>query len=282
MQKNTKETDSKRITKRAASGKGATKSTVSRKSTSNTKVSKSNSAKKTLENKSTKNNNSKAKQKSATKVNSKKSMTKKSRNTSKEITNSKRTKKPEIIEYYDLPYRYNQTVVKILAQTPTTLFVYWDIADSDRKEYEKRFGENFFEITVPVLIVHNRTMNYSFEIEINDFANCWYFTVADSKCNYEIELGRRLKSPSAQIPENYIGITSSNVIETPNNHILFEKNQKILFFRNVKTSQDVEKDISQFELMKYAGRIYNIYDVYKKIYSFEELLDIEKNPSSSF
>ena len=115
MQKNTKETDSKRITKRAASGKGATKSTVSRKSTSNTKVSKSNSAKKTLENKSTKNNNSKAKQKSATKVNSKKSMTKKSRNTSKEITNSKRNKKPEIIEYYDLPYRYNQTVVKILA-----------------------------------------------------------------------------------------------------------------------------------------------------------------------
>lgn len=278
MQKNTKETVSKKATKQATSGKSATKSTVSRKSTSNTKVSKSNLAKKALENKSTKKNNSKAKRKSTTNVNSKKSTTNKSRTTS----NSKRAKKPEIIEYYDLPYRYNQTIVRILAQTPTTLFVYWDIADSDRKEYEKKFGENFFEITVPVLIVHNRTMNYSFEIEINDFANCWYFTVADSKCNYEIELGRRLKTPSLQIPENYIGITSSNVIEAPNNHILFEKNQKILFFRNVKTSQNVEKDISQFEFMKYAGRIYNIYDVYKKIYSFEELQDIEKNPSSSF
>ena len=92
--------------------------------------------------------------------------------------------KIEPVEYYDLPYRYNQTVIKVLAQTPTTLFIYWDISDNDRKKYEKEFGENFFQNSKPVLIVHNDTLGYSFEVEINDFANSWYLHVADSKCDY--------------------------------------------------------------------------------------------------
>lgn len=192
-------------------------------------------------------------------------------------------KKPEIIEYYDLPYRYNQTVVKILAQTPNTLFVYWDISDEDRKKYINKFGENFFNDTYPVLIIHNKTLNYSFEIEVNDFANSWYFNVNDAKCEYEIELGRRVKPIQTKInlPDNYEYVTSSNVIEAPNNHILFEKNQKILFFRNVKTNSYFQKDISSFNFMKYIGQIYNIYNIYKKIYKDEDFKDI-KNPGSSF
>ena len=78
------------------------------------------------------------------------------------------------MEYYDLPYRYNQTVIRVLAQTPSTLFIYWDISDKDRKNFEKQYGENFFQETKPVLIVHNDTLGYSFEVEINDFANSWY------------------------------------------------------------------------------------------------------------
>ena len=190
--------------------------------------------------------------------------------------------KAQVIEYYDLPYRYNQTVVKILAQTPKTLFVYWDISDSDRQKYIQEFGENFFNNTYPVLIIHNQTMNYTFEIEINDFANSWYFNVNDAKCNYEIELGRRPRNNYVHIPNNYMYVTSSNTIEAPNSHILFEKNQKVLFFRNVKNGYQYSKDVSQFSFMQYFGRIYNIYDIYKKIYKAEELRDIEKNPSSTF
>lgn len=191
-------------------------------------------------------------------------------------------KKPEIIEYYDLPYRYNQTVVKILAQTPKTLFVYWDISDDDRKRYAEKFGEKFFENTVPVLIVHNKTMNYSFEIEINDFANSWYFNVNDAKCDYEIELGRRARTQEVSLPNNYMYVASSNVIEAPNNHILFEQNQKTLFFRNVKTNTTTAKDVSQFQFMKYMGRIYNIYDIYRKIYRENELQELRKMPGSKF
>ena len=52
---------------------------------------------------------------------------------------------PNIVEYYDLPYRYNQTVVKVLAQTPTNLFIYWDISDEDREQYVKEYLENTSE-----------------------------------------------------------------------------------------------------------------------------------------
>ena len=202
--------------------------------------------------------------------------------TSRSAKATKKAKKVEVLEYYDLPYRYNQTVVKILAQTPNTLFVYWDISDADREKYMNEFGEDFFQSTVPVLIVHNKTMNYSFEIEINDFANSWYFNVNDAKCDYEIELGRRSRTTNIVLPNNYMHVASSNIIEAPNNHILFEKNQKMLFFRNVKTNQSFTKDISQFEFINYIGRIYNIYEVYKKIYKEEELQDLEQLPSSNF
>ena len=70
-----------------------------------------------------------------------------------------KTKPVSIIEHYELPYRYNETIVKILYQTPNTLFVYWDISDKDRKKYLEQYGENFFEVTHPILIVHNDTMN---------------------------------------------------------------------------------------------------------------------------
>ena len=197
---------------------------------------------------------------------------------------SKNTKqknlKIDVLEYYDLPYRYNKTVVKVLAQTPKRLFVYWDISDEDRIGYIKQYGENFFNDTKPVLIIHNTTMNYTFEIEINDFANCWYFNINDEKCDYLVELGRKPKRDNL-IPNNYIHITSSNKIESPNGHILFEKNEKSFFFRNVKTNQTVSKNIANLEFINHLGRIYNIHDMYKEIYKKDEILDIN-NPTSSF
>lgn len=278
MPKNTKDSSSKKnINKDTEISKiDSTKSAKSL--TSTTKKGKTKSVK-SEQKKSTSSSNTKKKS-AVQKSNSKKNTSKPKKKTTTKKSNVSKQKKVEVIEYYDLPYRYNQTIVKILAQTPNTLFVYWDISDEDRKNYINTFGNNFFDETVPVLIVHNKTMNYTFEIEINDFANSWYFNVQNSKCDYEIELGRRPKTNEIELPDNYVHITSSNVIEAPNNHILFEKNQKLLFFRNVKTNSTVEKDVSNFSFMNYAGRIYNIYEMYKKIYKKDELANLEKLSSS--
>ena len=188
-------------------------------------------------------------------------------------------------EYYDLPFTYNQTVVKILAQTPEILFVYWDISEEDRQKYIETYGENFFNETKPVLIITNKTMNYTFEVDINDFANSWYLHINDAKCEYNIELGRRPISKQIELPNNYMYIASSNVIEAPNDHILFEKEQSVAYFKNVKTDVVSEKPITKLTFMSRLGKIYNIYDMYKQIYkneSFDEASKIMGNSSSIF
>lgn len=227
------------------------------------------------------------KAKSSSKKVAGKSTTKTTKKTTKITATKKSTKKEkvEIIEYYDLPYRYNQTVVKVLAQTPNTLFVYWDISDDDKNKYIEEYGEYFFNNTKPVLIVHNLTMNYSFEIDINDFANSWYLTVADSNCDYKIELGRRPINEYVTINNNYLYIANSNDIDAPNDHILFDNLSKFVYFRNVKTNTTTKKDIISFSLLRKIGKISSIEQFYKKMYANEKIsfdkLDL-RNPSSKF
>lgn len=200
--------------------------------------------------------------------------------TSKKTKTTKNKKaKNTLVEYYDLPQKYNETVVKVLAQTPKTLFIYWEISDKDIAKYKKQFGENFFETTKPVLIIHNNTLNYTFEVEINDFANSWYLHVNDSKSDYKIELGRRPIN-NESIKENYIHISSSNEIESPNDHILFNNSQKMVYFRNVKTNQETSKQVNSLSFIKNMGKIYNIYDIYQELYKNEENIEDLTNPSS--
>ena len=258
-------------------------STTKKASTSSSKATKSKTA---STKKKTTTATSGTKKKASTASTRKKATTTKKTSTTRKKTSTKKAsskeEKVEIVEYYDLPYRYNQTVVKVLAQTPTNLFIYWDISDKDRKNFEKKYGEHFFENTRPVLIVHNDTIGYSFEVEINDFANSWYLNVADSKCDYRIELGRRPITKTQEIHDDYIYVSTSNEIESPNDHILFNKEQKMVYFKNVKTGEQISKPISSISFIRNMGKIYNIYDLYKELYqneNIEELYDLS-NPSS--
>ena len=219
--------------------------------------------------------------KTTTKKATKKSNTTTRKTSTKRKSVSKKVK-IEPVEYYDLPYRYNQTVVKVLAQTPSTLFIYWDISDEDRKNYEKQYGKDFFNNTKPVLIVYNDTLGYKFEVEINDFANSWYLHVADSKCDYRIELGRRPIIKTEKLKDDYIYVTTSNEMQAPNNRILFNKEQKMVYYKNVKTGTITEKPINTLSFITNMGKIYDIYEIYKEIYKNEDVENIYdlKNPSS--
>ena len=187
-------------------------------------------------------------------------------------------------EYYDLPWGYNKTVVKILAQTPKKLFVYWEISEDDRNTYIKDFGENFFETTYPVLIINNIDINYSFEVAINDFANSWYIDVNDANCNYVVELGRKIKeSYSQNFNYDYIYVTHSNVLEIPNNKILLPSNIKTVTFRNTQNNVETYKDVN-YSLLK-SNENNSLVNFYKSIYSIEENESINNifdytNPSS--
>lgn len=301
-----KEKKVKKVTKTAESGKKVTskkdaspKKTGSKNVSSKRTSSKSDSPKRTSsksvskKSEAVRKNVSKSQKDVAVKKVSKKTSTKSktgnkvvASKTDKKSTSSKVAKvketekwsaKPMLAEYYDLPYRYNETVVKILAQTPTTLFVYWDISDNDRSSLINTHGENFFYETKPILIIHNITKNYSFELEINDFANSWYIRTQEPNCDYVIELGRK----AINKPEEYIYIDSSNKIVSPNDHILFEKaNLGNVLFRNVKTNVLSSKDFGSLRFINDIDKLYgNLYDVYSRLYNDETLNKLE-NPSS--
>lgn len=262
-----KETTKKASVSSKRSVKTTNKSNANKKATSTSKSTRSKSSSKTTKT-------------------TEKSATKKTRKTTAKKGTKNSIVKPVIVEYYDLPYRYNQTIVKVLAQTPNNLFIYWDISDEDRKNLEELYGENFFEKTKPVLVVHNETLNYTFEVDINDFANSWYLQVNDSKCDYKIELGRRpivdLKEFKTTVPNNYIYISSSNDIIAPNDKVLFNINPETIQFRNVKTNNTQTKSITKLTFMPHlqqVSKIYNIYNLYKELYKDENLEDIF-NPSS--
>lgn len=207
---------------------------------------------------------------------------------------SKEVKSPEyLLEYYDLPYRYNETIVKILAQTPKKLFVYWDISDKDRRRYLNAFGEDFFEKTYPVLLLYNEDKNYVKEIPINDFANSWYMDIDDAKTKYTVQLGRKFKEKPqiiniAKIEEeqivlktDYLPFADSNKMEAPNDHVLLEKLPRFVTFRNVKTNQEIVKDMGEFKTV--FGKNYNVKEFYEEHYK-EEITDgifDMANPSSN-
>ena len=300
--KNTSKKSSTTSTSKAVSEKTAKKDTkkktTSKKATTKKTTTKTSTAKKTsTTKKAATTKKSKTTKKVTTTKTKKRTTTKttKSRKTTKEIlpeeitASTDLTKKIEILEYYDLPYRYNQTVVKVLAQTPTTLFIYWDISDDDRNRFVEQYGEDFFNNTKPVLVIHNNTMHYSFEIEIDDFANSWYLHVNDANCEYSVELGRRPKyyneSRHVDIPNNYLYVTSSNTIEAPNDHVLFDKNIKTVYFKDVKTNIVTAKNITSISFLRNMGKIYNLYDLQSDftknawINSNHWQLDL-KNPSS--
>ena len=292
---------SKEVEKPAKKSSSSAKKSSSKASTTSkaTKSASAKTTKKTAEGKKTTTTKKTATKKKTTttkKTAAKKTTTKKATTKKKKATTTTTTKKRKQTyspEYYKLPYRYNQTIVKILAQTPNTLFVYWDISDEDRKNLKSIYGEHFFEITKPVLIIYNDTMGYSFEIDINDFANSWYIKTNDANCTYRIELGRRPipinynyiqnYNPDEEIKPvqtSYIYLTSSNEIKAPNDKILFNINKNV-YYRNVKTNEVVSKDISNILLLSNIGRFYNIFDLYKHFYNEEELLTKEFDLRSS-
>lgn len=292
---NKKKTNAKKTTTVAKKASNAKSTTVSKKrkvdeeKTTTKKV--ATTKKKSTTSKSTSTTKKSASIKTAKKKTTAASVTKKGTKTTKKKatsttrkkTSSKKLAENIVAEYYDLPYRYNETVVKILYQTPTILFVYWDISDYDRENYIKQYGDNFFYNTKPILKVCNLTKNYSFEVEINDFANSWYINVNDSNCVYKVELSRKKIDYIENLHSDYVYIISSNDIEFPNDHILLEELPNKIKFKNVKTNSVFTKNISTLHLIG-INKIYNVYDFYKTFYK-NEIEEINKNaiinPSSS-
>lgn len=268
-----KDSDAKNTTKKVASItdklKKATKEPTGSVTKKSTTKKASTSKKSTVTKKETTKSNKSAKKAVVKKTSAKKTVS----------TKVKKLPSNVVAEYYDLPYRYNETVVKILYQTPTILFVYWDISDEDKTNYIKVYGEHFFYNTKPVLKIYNLTKDYSFEIEINDFANSWYINNIEPECKYKVELTRKVikfEENLSTINNDYIYVSSSNDMTFPNDHILLDELPNVLKFRNVKTNATFSRNISTLHLIG-INKIYNVHDFYKRFYKDEIFEDLGSN-----
>lgn len=230
--------------------------------------------------------------KKATKKNTQKSKTsakKEKQKTTKETKNKliKKSKEfKDIPEYYDLPYKYENTIIKVLYQNPNLLFAYWDISDKDIKNLQKIFGEDFFNKTKPILVVTNLTKNYSFEVEINDFASNWYIRVDDSKCKYSIELIRKPLNNNSNNTDNNelimpVNIINSNTIEIPNDHILFFKDNQKISFKNTSTDEVTEINYNKDLYENNVRNIYSNFDLSEEENRFDFNNPSSQNPTSN-
>ncbi len=279
MPRKPKEEIEKIENKKSANTKKATKkSTTTKASTTKTSSKKTATAKTSAKKDSTKITSTK--KTTTKKTTAKKTVSKK--DTTKKVSAKKKTEKKSITNRILRPTtKIQQNSCKSFSpNTKKTLFVYWEISDDDIEKFKKDYGENFFETTRPVLIIHNDTLNYSFEVEINDFANSWYLHVNDSKSDYRIELGRRPFQVNENIKTDYIYVSSSNEIESPNDHILFNNSQKMVYYKNVKTNVEIAKPFTSLSFIKNMGKIYEIYDLYQELYKNEENIEDLTNPSS--
>lgn len=134
-----------------------------------------------------------------------------------------------ISEYYELPNKYNETIVRLLVQSPTRIYAYWEV----NEEAVKKIKANYNECT-PVLKITNLTMNYSYEVEIDPYATNYYIDVKDANCNYKVELGRKYNN-------EYISIFQSNQVTVPRSMPLNQNETDEVIYRNYLRLSETEK-----------------------------------------
>lgn len=145
----------------------------------------------------------------------------------------KETRKEYISEYYELPQSYNESTVRLIAQTPKRLFVYWDISTRQKEALLEAYGDTFFEDSYPILIVKSKSNDIQFEVTVNDFANSWYIDIPDDTQSYKVEYGRRLKKGFNNL------VTQDQKKQAPKN--IYTTN---IFWNNIIDKKNLNENIS--------------------------------------
>ena len=179
-----------------------------------------------------------------------------------------------ISEYYEIPQKYNETMIKVLAQNPNKLFVYWEISNDHISKYLNEYGDTFYELTYPILILENEKNNHRSEIIIDGFANSWYIDIIDDSSIYSVTYARKVSCNMVNLNNNsilkkdeIIHFAKSNNIVSPNGHILYNNSNNILF-KNIKTN--TEYTIPLTNILQSSNNIYSNISKFK-----EEILDNE-------
>lgn len=167
-------------------------------------------------------------------------------------------------EYYELPKKYNKTIVRLLVQSPTRMFVYWNVSDDTISNVFEKNHINYSE-AIPILKITNITMNYSYEIPIDPFANNYYIEVKDPNCRYQVELGRKSKN-------KFVNIYTSNQVQIPRSMPVATSNQEEVIYKNYIRLDMTDKFIVYYKKPQYNLNGSNPQDYTKLALSTENAL----------
>ena len=145
-------------------------------------------------------------------------------------------------EYYELPTKYNETVVRLLVQSPTRMYVYWEVADKTIKNINAKNID--YNASTPILKISNLTMDYSYEIEIDPFTTNYYIEVKDADCSYKVELGRKYHN-------KFVSIFASNNVTIPRSAPIFtDKESEEIIYRNCMRLTQTDKFTIYYQINK--------------------------------
>ena len=147
-------------------------------------------------------------------------------------------------EYYELPSKYNKTIVRLLVQSPTRMFVYWEVDEDSIKYFES--NKMNYSSARPVLKVKNITMNYSYDIPIDPFTNNYYIDVKDPDCEYQVELGRVQN-------DKFVNLYTSNSATVPRSNPMYVGDSEEVIYRNY-----IKLDTTDKFTVYYNKRNYNL------------------------
>lgn len=153
----------------------------------------------------------------------------------------------------NLPIKYEQDYIALLARDPHWLYVYWDISENKKNTFFDEFGSEIINKSVPVLKITNLTKNESFYVRINDFSNNWYINVSGSNSIYMVEIGRRISD------NFFISILNSNSTVTPGDSVSHDSTAYFVNYNDLKHGRldlgMVKKFESQVQNKLFAGYI---------------------------
>jgi hypothetical protein len=118
-----------------------------------------------------------------------------------------------------IPWSYGECRITALVRDPYWLFAYWEIDAAKREEIARRYGDQAWDESWPVLRVYDVTNLYFFdsrhytEISSNDYTNNWYIRTGQPNSTFCIELGRVHPDGS------YIFLARSNFVSTPRDRV---------------------------------------------------------------
>lgn len=133
-----------------------------------------------------------------------------------------------ISEYYELPTKYNETVVRLLVQSPTRMYAYWEVSDGAVKNFENQNLD--YNASTPFLKITNLTMNYSYEVKIDPYATNYWIEVKDVNCNYKVELLRKANN-------KFTSLAESNEVKIPRSNPIFNEADEIIYKNYLRLEQ---------------------------------------------